>query len=82
MDERAPIRLLDTRGLRCPLPVIRMETRLRHLGPGETLEVISDDPIARLDIPLAAERAGFECSVVAIRAERECVFRVTRSKED
>lgn len=73
---------LDTRGLRCPLPVIRMETRIRRLAPGETLEVISDDPIARLDIPLAAEQAGFECSTVSIRAQRECVFRVTRPKED
>ena len=42
---------LDTRGLLCPLPVIRTQDRIRGLPPGTELEVIATDPGTRQDIP-------------------------------
>ncbi|WP_235918965.1 sulfurtransferase TusA family protein [Aureimonas psammosilenae] len=43
--------LLDLRGLRCPLPVLKTAKRLGELSPGDTLVVLADDPLAGLDIP-------------------------------
>ena len=42
---------LDTRGLLCPMPVIRTQNRIRQLAAGDELEVISSDPGALHDIP-------------------------------
>jgi tRNA 2-thiouridine synthesizing protein A len=42
---------LDTRGLLCPLPVIRTQDRIRTLTPGDVLHVLASDPGALHDIP-------------------------------
>ncbi|HKK14153.1 MAG TPA: sulfurtransferase TusA family protein [Gammaproteobacteria bacterium] len=42
---------LDARHLLCPLPVIRVQDRVRGLAPGDTLEVVCTDPGATEDIP-------------------------------
>ena len=42
---------LDTRGLLCPLPVIRTQDRIRNLPAGTELEVIATDPGTQQDIP-------------------------------
>lgn len=36
--------LLDTRGLACPLPVLKTKKAMRELEPGQTLEVLATDP--------------------------------------
>lgn len=41
---------LDCRGLKCPLPVIRLADHLGDVGVGEQLAVVADDPAARPDI--------------------------------
>ncbi len=42
---------IDTRGLLCPMPVIRAQDRVEELSLGDHLEVISSDPGALNDIP-------------------------------
>lgn len=42
---------LDTRGLLCPLPVIRTQDKIRSLPDGTTLDVLATDPGALHDIP-------------------------------
>ena len=47
---------VDARGLRCPIPALRLARAAREQGPGEYL-LLSDDPAAQSDIPaLCAER--------------------------
>ncbi len=41
----------DLRGLRCPLPVLKTRNRMRKLQPGEQIWVVTDDPLAALDLP-------------------------------
>lgn len=67
---------LDARGLRCPLPVIRMESCLRAMKDGEILVIIADDPIASVDIPYFCHQGGHLCVRLADQ-EDSCVFRVT-----
>ena len=54
------IKPLDLRGLRCPLPVLKTRKVLLSLVAGETLEVLSDDPLAALDIPNLLRETGDE----------------------
>lgn len=57
----APISL-DCRGLKCPLPVLKLEKRAEGLAPGTAIELRSDDPVARIDIPLWCRQHGHHCS--------------------
>jgi tRNA 2-thiouridine synthesizing protein A len=36
--------LLDARGLKCPLPVLRARKAIQGLAPGEVLHVLATDP--------------------------------------
>jgi tRNA 2-thiouridine synthesizing protein A len=47
---QAPIEV-DARGLRCPLPVIRLAEVARDAPPGTCIVVLATDPAARHDIP-------------------------------
>jgi tRNA 2-thiouridine synthesizing protein A len=42
---------IDCRGLRCPLPVIRLAQRIGEVAVGQTVAVASEDPAARSDVP-------------------------------
>ena len=53
--------VLDARGLRCPLPVLKLEKRLEAMSPGAALTLLATDPIARIDIPLYCTQHGHEC---------------------
>lgn len=46
----APL-LLDLRGLRCPLPVLRTRKALATLPAGARLRVECTDPLSAIDIP-------------------------------
>jgi len=35
---------LDTKGLNCPLPILKAKKSLATMSPGQTLEVLSTDP--------------------------------------
>jgi tRNA 2-thiouridine synthesizing protein A len=50
--------VVNARGLRCPLPVIRLAAAARGLAPGARLTVWSTDPAARLDVPSWARMRG------------------------
>ena len=55
--------ILDARGLKCPLPVLKMEKRLAQLPAGASLTVLATDPMARIDIPLYCTQHGHACVV-------------------
>jgi len=42
---------LDTRGLLCPLPVIRTQDKIKTLPTGSLLDVLATDPGTLHDIP-------------------------------
>ncbi len=42
---------LDCRNLLCPMPVIRVQDRVKELVPGDELEAVCTDPGAMNDIP-------------------------------
>ena len=51
---------LDCRGLRCPLPIIRLANSIADVPVGGRLAVVADDPAARPDIPAWCRMRGQE----------------------
>lgn len=65
---------LDTRGLRCPLPVLRLRKILAGLPVGAQVRMLADDPMALVDVPHFCAEAGHEAlSVETIDGEIVCV---------
>jgi tRNA 2-thiouridine synthesizing protein A len=56
--------VIDARGLKCPLPVLKMEKRLAALPPGAALTVLATDPMAKIDIPLHCRQNGHQYVLV------------------
>ena len=50
--------LIDARGVKCPLPVLKLEKRLSEVGPGTVVTVLATDPMAKIDIPLHCRQRG------------------------
>lgn len=50
--------LVDARGLRCPLPVIRLAAIARDAEPGTEITVLATDPAARHDVPAWCRMRG------------------------
>lgn len=42
-------KLLDTKGLNCPLPILKVKKAIQEIGVGGTLEVLATDPGAVQD---------------------------------
>ncbi|ADZ68679.1 sulfurtransferase TusA family protein [Polymorphum gilvum] len=51
-------RILDLRGLKCPLPVMKTRKAMARLAPGARLVVETTDPMAAIDIPHFCNEAG------------------------
>jgi tRNA 2-thiouridine synthesizing protein A len=51
-------RLLDVRGLSCPLPVLKAQKALKAMPPGERLRVLATDPKAVEDFDAFCAATG------------------------
>jgi len=53
-----PDKTLDTRGLTCPMPMLKTKKELKGMTADQTLEVFGDDPGSKNDIPDFANKGG------------------------
>ena len=67
---------IDARGHHCPVPTLRLRKALEGIGPGETVRLLADDPMARIDVPHFAAEGGHE--VVATTDQGDAVLFVVR----
>ena len=51
---------LDTRGLNCPLPILKAKKALAEMVTGELLRVVSTDPGSMRDFQAFARQTGNE----------------------
>jgi len=51
---------LDTRGLNCPLPILKAKKALAELTSGQTLKVVATDPSSIRDFQAFARQTGNE----------------------
>jgi len=53
-------RELDTRGLNCPLPILKAKKALAEMASGELLRVVATDPGSMRDFQAFARQTGNE----------------------
>lgn len=51
---------LDTKGLNCPLPILKARKALQDVAAGETLEILSTDPGSVADFEAFCRQTGNE----------------------
>ena len=49
---------LDLRGYQCPLPVLKTRNAMRKMEAGDRILVLTDDPLAVIDIPAFCQETG------------------------
>jgi tRNA 2-thiouridine synthesizing protein A len=70
--------IVDARGLRCPLPVLRLARAGRAAQPGTVFDLIADDPAAQIDVPAFVREAGWEGVKAAPDTQGATHYIVTR----
>jgi tRNA 2-thiouridine synthesizing protein A len=58
---------LDLRGLKCPLPALFARRALEKAPPGVRLTVLTDDPMAPIDVPHMCRQEGY--TVLAVEKD-------------
>ncbi len=51
---------IDTRGLNCPLPILKAKKALAEIGSGQVLKVVATDPGSVRDFQAFARQTGHE----------------------
>lgn len=51
---------IDARGHRCPVPSLRLRRAMAALAPGAVFELLTTDPMARIDVPYLMQETGGE----------------------
>ncbi|MCI5221422.1 MAG: sulfurtransferase TusA family protein [Candidatus Electrothrix sp. AR4] len=54
------VRVLDAKGLSCPMPLLRTKKEIGKIEDGQILQIDGTDPGSRNDIPGWCSRAGHE----------------------
>jgi tRNA 2-thiouridine synthesizing protein A len=52
--------VIDARGHRCPVPSLRLRRALETAPEHEIVHLLSDDPLARIDVPHLVAALGHE----------------------
>jgi tRNA 2-thiouridine synthesizing protein A len=58
---------LDLRGLKCPMPALLARRHLARAKAGATVCVLTDDPMAPIDVPHMCRNEGYD----VVRVERD-----------
>lgn len=51
LENIQPDSVLDTRGLTCPMPLLKTKKALKSMASGKILEILGTDPGSQKDIP-------------------------------
>jgi tRNA 2-thiouridine synthesizing protein A len=60
MTEQNSQKILDARGLLCPMPVVKVKLAIEEVAPGQTLRVLATDPAAPRDFVVWCKETGNE----------------------
>ena len=59
-DEFQVVKVMDLKGLACPMPVVKVNKGIKEVEVGEILQAITSDPGALTDFPAWAKTSGNE----------------------
>ena len=72
-------KILDTTGLLCPLPVLKLRKHLKSMKIGDVVIVLADDPAAKIDIPHFCNETGQ--TLISQKATGSCATEYHVKKE-
>ena len=55
-----PTEPFDLRGLKCPLPALFARRALERAPAGQAIDVLTDDPMAPIDVPHMCRQEGYD----------------------
>ena len=67
---------LDLRGLKCPLPALLAKRALLNGPRGASIEIVTDDPLAAVDVPHMCRHQNFE--IVSLKRDGDLARMVLR----
>jgi tRNA 2-thiouridine synthesizing protein A len=70
-------RIMDLRGLKCPLPALRTRKALSTMTGGDLLVIECTDPLASIDIPNLLNQTGDTLEHTS-RADKVTTFRIRK----
>ncbi len=71
MADITPDKVLDLKGLPCPMPVVKMSQEINSVEVGQIIEVHTTDPGSLSDFPAWAQTSGNE--VLDTAQEGDCI---------
>lgn len=60
MEDIVVAKVIDCRGLHCPMPVVKAGREMKALMPGDVLKIMATDKGSMTDIPAWSEDTGNE----------------------
>lgn len=75
-------KVLDARGLLCPMPVVKAGKEIRSLADGEILKILATDRGAIADFPAWADDTGHELLEWREEGDGTLVFWIRKVDED
>jgi tRNA 2-thiouridine synthesizing protein A len=75
-----PATVVDCLGMACPIPVVRLAKAVAVVEVGASVELLADDPGARVDVPVWCRLKDQEFLGLAERPDGGWVFRVRRAR--
>jgi len=79
-DDSQPNVIVDTRGMFCPAPIIKLSEAIRNVDAGRVVELVSDDPAIEYDLPAWCRSAGHKV-VSEARDGNDYVYRVRKKSK-
>jgi tRNA 2-thiouridine synthesizing protein A len=70
-------KIINLRGLKCPLPALRVRKALSALKPGDELVAECTDPLTEIDIPNLINQTGDEI-LETVRGEELWTYRIRK----
>jgi len=58
MEDFKPVKILNYKGLPCPMPIVKMSQDIKKVEIGEVVEVQTSDPGSIADFPAWAKTTG------------------------
>jgi len=69
---------IDTRGLSCPLPVLKVRKAMRSIESGTAVQILATDPLADQDLRAYCEASG--CTFLSVDKLDGDVLRIVIQK--
>ncbi len=79
MTDITAMKVLDLKGLLCPIPVVKMAKAIKEVEVGQVIEAFASDPGVMADIPAWCRSTGNEL-VKLEKQEKQFHFLVRRAK--